>query len=87
MATVGIRQLKSQASEILRRVEDGEEFIVTRRGKPCAKLIAAPPVAPGAQKGPTLKAIFPDLPDATWEDFMEAKKIWHRISDPKLPDE
>lgn len=87
MATVGVRQLKSQASEILRRVEDGEEIIVTRRGKACAKLVPADTASPEPTL-PSLKGIFRDrLPPATWEDFQEAKKIWHRISDPRLPDE
>ena len=86
MPNVGIRQLKSQTSEILRRVQDGEEFIVTRRGKPCAKLTAA--AAPPPPESPdSLEGRFRDWPDATWEDIQDAKRIWHRISDPKLPDE
>lgn len=85
MTTIGVRYLKAQTSEVLRRVEEGEEFVVTRRGRPCAKLIPAAP--PSWHKPPTLKPMFPDLPDASWDDFMEAKQIWHRISHPKLPDE
>ena len=88
MATIGVRQLKSQTSEILRRVEDGEEIVVTRRGKPCAKLIPAPvAVPPESGQHRTLRGMFRGWPDLTWEDFQEAKKIWHPISDPKLPDE
>lgn len=86
MTNIGVRYLKAQTSEVLRRVEEGEEFVVTRRGRPCAKLI--PAAAPPSRHEPqTLKAIFPDLPDASWDDFLEAKEIWHRISEPKLPDE
>ena len=39
MTEVGIRELKTQVSDIIRRVrEDKETYIVTYRGKPVAKL-------------------------------------------------
>ena len=39
MNEVGIRELKTQASDIIRRVRDGNEtFVVTYRGRPVAKL-------------------------------------------------
>ena len=36
MATVGIKQLKNQLTQYLRRTKGGEEIIVTERGKPIA---------------------------------------------------
>ena len=36
---VGIRELRQDASKILSRVEDGEEFMVTDRGVPIARLV------------------------------------------------
>ena len=39
MAAVGIRDLKTHASEILERAEAGEAFLVTRRGKPVAVVL------------------------------------------------
>ena len=36
---VGIRELRGEASKILARVEEGEEFMVTDRGVPIARLI------------------------------------------------
>jgi len=36
---VGIRELRQEASKILARVEEGEEFMVTDRGVPIARLI------------------------------------------------
>lgn len=36
---VGIRELRQEASKILARVEEGEEFMVTDRGVPVARLI------------------------------------------------
>jgi len=39
MAEVGIRDLKTHASEIVERAEAGEAFLVTRRGKPVAVIL------------------------------------------------
>ena len=38
MAKVGVRELRQRASELLRRVEAGESFEVTDRGRPIAVL-------------------------------------------------
>ena len=37
---VGVRELKNNLSRFLDRVKDGEEVIVTERGRPVARLIA-----------------------------------------------
>ena len=42
MATVGVRELRQRASELLRRVEQGETIEVTDRGRPVA-LLSPPP--------------------------------------------
>jgi prevent-host-death family protein len=42
MAAVGIRQLKNQLSQYLKRVRAGERVVVTERGKPVA-IISPPP--------------------------------------------
>ncbi|MDQ6879457.1 MAG: type II toxin-antitoxin system prevent-host-death family antitoxin [Candidatus Dormibacteraeota bacterium] len=39
MASVGIRDLKTHASDIVERAEAGEAFLVTRRGKPVAVVL------------------------------------------------
>lgn len=46
MATVGIRELRQRASELLRRVEAGESIEVTDRGRPVAVLAPIPDVDP-----------------------------------------
>ncbi len=54
METIGIRELKEQASEVFRRVrENGEVFEVTYHGRPIARLV---PVTQGN-------------PEATASDF------------------
>ena len=36
---IGVREIRQDASTILSRVEEGEEFIITNRGVPIARLI------------------------------------------------
>lgn len=43
MSSVGIRELRQRASELLRRVEAGETIEVTDRGRPVAVLAPLPP--------------------------------------------
>jgi prevent-host-death family protein len=64
---VNVQDAKTRLSELLARVERGEEFIVARGGNPVAKLspIGDPPLrelgfVPG---GPVRVAFFEDLPD------------------------
>ncbi len=38
METIGVRELKNGASEILRKVEAGERFIITNHGREVAEL-------------------------------------------------
>lgn len=38
MNTVGIRELKQNASEVIRRVSGGEWLVVTDRGRPVAQI-------------------------------------------------
>lgn len=39
--TVGIRELKDNASSIIDRVEEGEAITVTKHGRPVARLVSA----------------------------------------------
>ncbi len=38
MATVGVKELKNRLTQYLRRTKQGEEVVVTERGKPIALL-------------------------------------------------
>jgi antitoxin (DNA-binding transcriptional repressor) of toxin-antitoxin stability system len=42
---VGVRELRQHLSVYLRRIAGGEEFTVTERGKPVARLGALPPAS------------------------------------------
>lgn len=41
MVTVGLRELRQDASGLLRRVERGEEIVITVSGRPSARLVPA----------------------------------------------
>jgi prevent-host-death family protein len=49
MMSVGIRELRQRASELLRQVERGESIEITDRGRPVAVLSPLPPGSPYRQ--------------------------------------
>lgn len=83
MAEIGIRDLKQQASKILREVrEEGASYTVTYQGKPCGIIL---PYSQGAGKRPkkskkskliSLRGILRGAPEVTWDEFMDLKKMW-----------
>ncbi|HTW98927.1 MAG TPA: type II toxin-antitoxin system prevent-host-death family antitoxin, partial [Acidimicrobiales bacterium] len=46
MPSVGVRELRQRASELLRRVEQGEVIEITDRGRPVALLSPLPSGSP-----------------------------------------
>jgi prevent-host-death family protein len=44
MSHVGVRDLKNQLSRYLKRVQNGEEIVVTEHDRPVAKIIPAKPL-------------------------------------------
>ena len=68
MASIGIRELRQRASELLRRVEQGETIEVTDRGRRVAILSPAPEGGPldrlrASGDVEPAKADLDDLPD------------------------
>ena len=39
MAEIGMHEAKTQLSKLVKRVEGGEEIVITRRGQPAARLV------------------------------------------------
>ena len=77
--TVGVRELKTNPSEVLRLIEEKPdlEIVVTRHGKPCAKLVSLS----GRSSVPwseriSLRNTWSHLPDIPDEVLEEAKRIW-----------
>ncbi len=67
MTSVGIRELRQRASELVRQVEEGETIEITDRGRPVAML------APLPDPGPTerLRASGDLLPADSLDDLPE----------------
>jgi prevent-host-death family protein len=65
MATVGLRELRQDASDLVRRVEDGEEIEITVAGRLAARLVPATPRQ--WQKWADVASIFAGPPDSEWE--------------------
>lgn len=61
MTVVNVREAKTQLSRLIRRAAAGEEVVITRAGKPVARLVpvASPtPRKPGLAKGRLTDAFF-----------------------------
>ena len=70
MPQVGIRELKNEASEIIRTVrEDRVEYVVTHRGKPVAVIL---PMAEGWQETEAARAAAAARENAAFWERMEA---------------
>ena len=65
--TVGVRELRQQASELIRRVETGEEIIIAVSGRPAARL--APLARPSRmwRRGSEIAHIWDTPTDPAWD--------------------
>jgi prevent-host-death family protein len=62
--TVGLRELRQQASELVRRVEAGEEVTITVAGRPSARLV---PIAPRSWRSyADVAEVFNGPADTAW---------------------
>ena len=76
-ATVPVSEAKSQLSELLRRVEGGEEIVIRRGSRSVARLVPERPVGiapPGALRG---RIVVADDFDEPLEEF-DAHRGDHR---------
>jgi len=64
MDSIGLRELRQHASEIVRRAEQGEELLVTVAGRPAAVLGPATPSR--WRRFEEIEAIFTGPADAAW---------------------
>lgn len=74
MPITNISEAKAQLSALIRRVEDGEEVVIGRGGRPVARLVPferrEEPRRPGALKGQIhIAPDFDELPDDIAEAF------------------
>lgn len=72
--TVNIHEAKTQLSRLLMRVQEGEEVIIAKAGKPQARLVPLREPGerrPGIAKGAVTELFFEPLSDqelSTWEE-------------------
>lgn len=65
MRSVGLRELRQDASELVRRVEAGEQIDITVAGRLAARMV---PVAPKRwQTWDAIADVFTGPPDADWQ--------------------
>ena len=79
MTTYGIREFKSRVSEILRNLENGEEVIITRRGKPCGKLTPVPPPEGETPALAALREKYQSLPDLEFAELQATIKSFWKV--------
>ena len=65
MTTVGLRELRQDASDLVRRVEGGEEIDITVAGRLAARLIPATPSR--WQQWAAVADVFSGHPDSDWD--------------------
>lgn len=81
MTTVGLRELRQQASELVRRVEAGEEMTITVSGRPSARLV---PIAPRSWRGwGDIAELFEGPADEAWE--RDRERVDGTLRDPWQP--
>ena len=78
MTTVGLRELRQQASELVRRAEAGEVVTITVAGRPSARLI---PIAPRTWRSwDDVVDLFAGPADTAWEH--DRQEIDNAVRDP-----
>ena len=65
MTTVGLRELRQEASELVRRVEAGEEITISVSGRPSAVLVPARPAR--WRSWEQVESLFQGPADTDWE--------------------
>jgi prevent-host-death family protein len=80
MSDIGVFEAKTHLSELLERVVAGEEFTITRRGHPVARLVAADEHSPDAHRRAIgeLQAFATGrhLGEGGWKSLRDAGRKW-----------
>lgn len=81
MRTVGLRELRQDASELVRLVESGEEIEITVSGRPAARMVPAAPKR--WQRWEDLAGLFTGRPDSDWR--RDVASVDESVSNPWEP--
>jgi prevent-host-death family protein len=66
---VNMHEAKTHLSKLVERVEGGEEIVISRAGKPAAKLVPMPQAKPGKRKLGGWEGKFEMPSDEEWEQM------------------
>jgi prevent-host-death family protein len=78
METVGLRELRQDASDLVRRVQAGAEIAITVAGRPAARLV---PAAPQTWRQWTdVAGLFTGPDDPAW--VTDRDEVAHDVRDP-----
>lgn len=78
MSTVGLRELRQDASELVRRAERGEEIEITVSGRPAARLV--PPTPKQWHRWDDIAHLFTGPADPDWD--RDRDLVDQSVSDP-----
>lgn len=78
MDTVGLRELRQNASDLVRRVEEGEEITITVSGRTSARLV--PAATRIWRRWADVAELFSGPADAYWD--ADREQIAHHLRDP-----
>jgi prevent-host-death family protein len=81
MDSVGLRELRQQASELVRRVQSGEEVTITVSGRPAARLVPVTP--PTWRRYVDVVDLFDGPHDPQWAS--DRDRIDQELQDPWEP--
>lgn len=76
MTTFAIKEFKARASAILRDLSAGDSVVITRHGKPCAKVTGLAPAPHESQPLTRLKGIRSNLAEVPYDEFLALKRVW-----------
>lgn len=85
--TIGQRELRNDNAEIMRRVEQGESFTVTRNGKPIADLVPHQGEPRPARTLGEIQAIFAKLPPMDLDRWRRERAEDDKIFGPDYPED
>jgi prevent-host-death family protein len=69
MDVVGLRELRQQASELVRRAQEGESVTITVSGRPAARLVPAEPNT--WRRFQDIAELFDGPADSDWAEDLE----------------
>jgi prevent-host-death family protein len=83
--TVNVHEAKTHFSKLLARVAAGEEIIISKAGKPVARLSPVPPGIQGGKRTPGIDAGKFTVPDDFDRMSEEDLAEWYRVDELLLP--